>query len=59
MFAIRIFGLDTIQVDYISASPRAPITEDVYVRMPRDSEEVGKILESKICSMDYVIPKAT
>jgi len=38
-------GLDTKQVDYTCAFLHAPITEDVYVRMPRGFEEDGKVLK--------------
>ena len=38
-------GLDTKQVDYTCAFLHAPITEYVYVHMPRRFEEEGKVLK--------------
>jgi len=40
-----IFDLDTKQVDYTCAFLHAPITEDVYVHMPRGFQEERKVLK--------------
>ena len=40
-----ILDLDTKQVDYTCAFLHAPITEDLYVRMPRSFQEEGKVLK--------------
>ena len=45
-----ILGLDTKQVDYTCAFLHAPITEYVYVRMPRGLEEDRKVLKLQ-CSL--------
>jgi hypothetical protein len=42
-----ILGLSTHQVDYTAAFIHAPIDEDMYVDMPREFSESGKILKLK------------
>ena len=44
-----ILNLATTQADYTAAFIHAPIQEDVYVQMPRNYQEPGKVLKLKRC----------
>jgi len=48
---------DTKQVDYTCAFLHAPVTEDVYVSMPRGFQEEVKFSNWKGYYMNYVNPK--
>ena len=40
-----IFNLSSKQVDYTAAFVQAPVTENIYVEMPRGYKQPGKVLK--------------